>query len=85
MAVRDVDFFVPHQSNLNLLKEVCRRLEMPMSKMVVNIQEVGNTSSASIPIALDQAVRSGLVRRGHRLLFASFGAGFSWGSAFLRY
>lgn len=81
----EVDFLIPHQSNKRLIEEVARRCDFPMSKVVVNIETAGNTSSASIPIALDQAVKSGRIRRGDRLLFVSFGAGFSWGAAFLTY
>ncbi len=81
----EVDWLVPHQSNLNLIREISRRTGMPMSKVIVNIERVGNASSASIPIALDEAVRAGRVRRGHRLVLASFGAGFSWGAVLLTY
>ena len=80
-----VDFIVPHQSNLNLLREVSRRLDCPMSKFVVNIETTGNTSSASIPIALDEAVRTRKIRRGDLLMFLSFGAGFSWGAVLVTY
>ncbi len=76
-----VDWLIPHQSNLNLLKEISRRTGFPMSRIVINIDRVGNTSSASIPIALDEAVRAGRVRRGQRVLLVSFGAGYSWGAA----
>ena len=80
-----IDCVVPHQSNLKLIEEISRRLDCPLSKFIINIDRVGNTSSASIPIALDHAVRSGRIRRGDQLLLVSFGAGFSWGACLLTY
>jgi 3-oxoacyl-[acyl-carrier-protein] synthase-3 len=82
---RDVDYLIPHQSNLRLIQELGRRLDLAPSKVVVNIASTGNTSSASIPIALDGAVRSGRVRRGALVVFTSFGPGYSWGSALVRF
>ena len=85
VSLHQVDFIVPHQSNKNLLLEMSRRLDFPMSRIVINIQYVGNTSSASIPLALDDAVRSNRIKRGDLLLFVSFGAGYSWGASLWRY
>lgn len=85
IGLEEIDWLVPHQSNLNLLKEISRRTGMPMEKIIVNIDRVGNTSSASIPIALDDAVRASRIRRGHRIVLAGFGAGYSWGAALLTY
>lgn len=85
LTLSQVDFLIPHQSNARLIHEVARRLDCPLSKVIINIEKTGNTSSASIPIALDQAVRSKRIRRGDMLLMVSFGAGFSWGAALLTY
>ena len=85
ISLKQIDFIIPHQSNKNLIRELSRRLDFPMSRIIVNIEKVGNTSSASIPIALDEAVKSKRIKRGDLLLLVSFGAGFSWGSALLRY
>jgi len=81
----DIDLVVPHQANLRILEAVSEKTQLPMSKFFFNIQKYGNTSSASIPIALDEAVREGRVKPGNLLLFAALGAGLSWGSALVRW
>jgi 3-oxoacyl-[acyl-carrier-protein] synthase III len=80
----DVDWVVAHQANLRILSGVSDRMSMPMEKFVINIQEYGNTSSASIPIALDEAVRDGRIKPGQTLLMCALGAGISWGAALVR-
>jgi 3-oxoacyl-[acyl-carrier-protein] synthase-3 len=80
-----VDWLVPHQANIRIIQATARRLEMPMERIVVTLQEHGNTSSASVPLALDVAVRDGRIRRGQLLLLEAFGGGFTWGSALVRY
>ena len=82
---KDVDWFVPHQANLRIIEATAKRLEMPMDRVVVTVDRHGNTSSGSVPLALDEAVRSGRVQRGQLLLLEAFGGGFTWGSALLRY
>ena len=82
---RDVDVFVPHQANTRIIDAVGDRLKIDPSKVLVNIERVGNTSSASIPIVLDEAVRAGRVRPGHLVLMTAFGAGLTWGGALLRW
>ncbi|MEO5618911.1 MAG: beta-ketoacyl-ACP synthase III [Candidatus Eisenbacteria bacterium] len=77
----DIDLLIPHQANLRIIDAVRARLGFPAEKMLVNIQRYGNTSSASIPISLDEAVRGGRVRRGDRLGFVAFGGGVTWGAA----
>ncbi|MGB3392289.1 MAG: beta-ketoacyl-ACP synthase III [Stenotrophomonas sp.] len=81
----DLDWLVPHQANLRIIEATARRLEMPMEQVVVTVDKHGNTSSGSVPLALDAAVRSGRVERGQLLLLEAFGGGFTWGSALLRY
>ncbi|MDN5863731.1 MAG: ketoacyl-ACP synthase III [Gammaproteobacteria bacterium] len=85
MSPDELDWFVPHQANLRIIEAVAKRVGIPMDKVVVTIQEHGNTSAASVPLALDVAVRDGRIKPGQTLLFEAFGGGFTWGSALLRY
>ena len=81
----DVTMFVPHQANRRIIDAVGSRLGLREDQVYVNIERVGNTSAASIPLALDEAVRKGLVRKGDILLFAAFGTGLTWGAALCRW
>lgn len=81
----DLTWLVPHQANLRIIKAAAKKLNMPMEKTIVTVDEHANTSSASIPLALDVAVRDGRIKRGDLLLLEGFGAGFTWGSALVRY
>ena len=81
----EIDWFIPHQANIRIMEEVAKRLEIPMDKVIVTVHKYGNTSAASIPTALDEAIRSGKVQRGDLILTNSFGAGFTWGAALFRY
>ncbi len=81
----ELDWLIPHQANLRIIAAAARKLDMPMDRVVVTVDEQANTSSASIPLALDTAVRDGRIQRGHLLLLEAFGAGFTWGSALIRY
>ena len=83
--VTDIDLFVPHQANARIINAVAQRLGLPKERIVVNIDRFGNTSAASIPIALDEAVRAGRLKRGDLLLLAAFGGGLTWGSALIRW
>ena len=85
MEKSDVDWLIPHQANIRIIKATARKLRMPMDKVIVTLAEQGNTSAASVPLALDAAVRDGRVQRGHLLLLEAFGGGFTWGSALIRY
>jgi 3-oxoacyl-[acyl-carrier-protein] synthase-3 len=76
----DIDLFVPHQANKRIIDAIAKRLRLPEDKVFVNIQNYGNTSAASIPIALCEAVDAGKVKRGDKLLFVAFGGGFTWGA-----
>ncbi len=81
----DVTWLVPHQANLRIIAAAAKKLDLPMERVIVTVDEHANTSSASIPLALDVAVRDGRIKRGDLLLFEAFGAGFTWGSALARY
>ncbi len=80
-----IDWLIPHQANLRIITATARRLDMPMERVIVTVDRHGNTSAASVPLALDAAVRAGQVKRGELLLVEAFGGGFTWGSALLRY
>ncbi|KFZ38666.1 3-oxoacyl-ACP synthase [Shewanella mangrovi] len=81
----ELDWLVPHQANLRIIAATARKLDMSMDKVVVTVGKHGNTSAASVPIALDEAVRDGRIQRGQLLLLEAFGAGFAWGSALVRF
>ncbi|MEI2454632.1 beta-ketoacyl-ACP synthase III [Lysobacter firmicutimachus] len=81
----EIDWLIPHQANLRIIEATAKRLDMPMDRVIVTVDRHGNTSSGSVPLALDEAVRSGKVQRGQLLLLEAFGGGFTWGSALLRY
>lgn len=81
----DIDWVVPHQANIRIISATAKKLGIPMERVVVTVQKHGNTSAASIPLALDAAVRDGRIQRGELLLLEAFGAGFTWGSALVRY
>jgi 3-oxoacyl-[acyl-carrier-protein] synthase-3 len=81
----DIDWLVPHQANIRIIQATAKKLNMPMERVVVTVGEHGNTSSASIPLALDAAIRDGRIQRGDMLLLEAFGGGFTWGSALVRY
>lgn len=85
MTVDDVDFLLLHQANIRIMETVAKRLGIPMEKVITNLKEYGNTSAASIPLALDAAVRSGQVKKGDVIACAGFGAGLSWGAAIFRW
>jgi len=81
----DIDWLVPHQANVRIINATARKLGLPMDHVVQTIEEHGNTSAASIPLALDVAVRDGRIKRGNKLLLEAFGGGFTWGSALIDY
>ncbi len=83
--VSDIDLFIPHQANYRILHAVGQRLGLPDEKIYMNLNRYGNTSAASIPLALDEAVRAGRVKEGDLLLFAAFGGGFAWGASLVRW
>lgn len=85
MKVEDVDWLLLHQANIRIMETVANRLGLPMEKVITNLAKYGNTSAGSIPLALDEAVRSGKVKKGDVIACAGFGAGLSWGSAILKW
>jgi 3-oxoacyl-[acyl-carrier-protein] synthase-3 len=85
MTAEQLDWTIPHQANLRIIEAVARRLDLPMEKVIVNIERFGNTSSATVPTAFDEAVRAGRIRPGQTVLFDVFGAGLTYGSALIRF
>lgn len=79
----DIDWLIPHQANIRIMQSTARKLKLPMDKVVVTVDEQGNTSAASIPLALDHAVRAGQVKKGDTLLLEGVGGGFTWGAVLL--
>lgn len=84
MQKSDVDWLIPHQANIRIISSVAKKLEMPMEKVVLTIENHGNTSAASVPLALDLAVRDGRIKKGDTILMEAFGGGFVWGSALVK-
>lgn len=80
-----VDWLVPHQANIRIIEAMARKLNLPMERVAITLNEQGNTSSASIPLALDKAIRDGRIKKGDTLLLEGFGGGLAWGSALIRY
>lgn len=85
LTVAELDWVVPHQANLRILEALAKMIDLPMNKMIVNLDRTGNTSAATIPIAFDEAVRDGRIKRDQHVLMAAFGAGLTSGSILLRY
>jgi 3-oxoacyl-[acyl-carrier-protein] synthase-3 len=85
MEKTDIDWLVPHQANIRIINATAKKLKMATDHVVVTVQEHGNTSSASVPLALNEAVRDGRIKRGETIMLEAFGGGFTWGSALLRY
>lgn len=85
MSAEELDFLVPHQANLRIIAATARKLKMDMSQVIVTLDKQGNTSAPSVGLALDEGIRSGRIKRGDVLLLESFGGGFTWGSALIRY
>ncbi len=85
MQKSDIDWLIPHQANIRIINATAKKLRMPMDRVVVTVAHHGNTSAASVPLALDVAVRDGRISRGETLLLEAFGGGFTWGSVLLKY
>ncbi|MGC1403665.1 MAG: beta-ketoacyl-ACP synthase III [Thermodesulfobacteriota bacterium] len=85
VTLDDIDWFIPHQANLRMLQAVAKRLNVPFEKFYMTVHKYGNISSASVSIALDEAVRTGAVQKGHLVLLTAFGGGLTWGSALIRW
>ena len=84
MSASQIDWLIPHQANIRIMQGTAKKLGLPMEKMIVTVDQHGNTSAASIPLALDVAVRDGRVKSGHRILMEGVGGGFTWGAALAR-
>ena len=85
LTTEDIDYVVPHQANARIIEIVSRKLKVPMDKFYLNMNEYANTSSASIPIALDEMWEEGLLKEGTTVAMAGFGAGLTWGSMIVRF
>jgi 3-oxoacyl-[acyl-carrier-protein] synthase-3 len=79
----DIDWLIPHQANIRIMQGTAKKLKLPLDKLIVTVDEHGNTSAASIPLALDAAVRSGKIKRGDTLMLEGVGGGFTWGAVLL--
>ncbi|WP_137896427.1 beta-ketoacyl-ACP synthase III [Ramlibacter sp. 2FC] len=85
LSEADIDWLIPHQANIRIMQSTARKLKLPMDKVVVTVDQHGNTSAASIPLALDAAVRAGQVKQGQTLMLEGVGGGFTWGAVLLRF
>ncbi len=85
MNKSDIDWLVPHQANLRIIKSLAKKLDMPLEKVILTIEDQGNTSAASIPLALDAGIKRGQIQRGQNLLLEAIGGGMAWGSAIVTY
>ena len=85
MKAADIDWVIPHQANIRIMDATMKKLHLPLERLVVTVGEHGNTSAASIPLALDLAVRDGRIRTGHHVMLLGVGGGFTWGSVLLRW
>jgi len=85
LSTSDIDCFIPHQANIRIISSAAERMGLPMERVFVNLDRYGNTSAASIPLALDEAVRSGMVKPGSLVVMVGFGAGLTWGGNVLRW
>lgn len=81
----EIDWLIPHQANLRIITATAKKLDLPMERVILTVQDQGNTSAASIPLALNHAIQSGKIKRGETLLLEAFGAGLTWGSALINY
>ncbi|HWI79966.1 MAG TPA: 3-oxoacyl-[acyl-carrier-protein] synthase III C-terminal domain-containing protein, partial [Ramlibacter sp.] len=79
----DIDWLIPHQANIRIMQSTAKRLKLPVDKLIVTVERHGNTSAASIPLALDDAVRGGKVKKGETLMLEGVGGGFTWGAVLL--
>ena len=85
MSAEQLDWLIPHQANIRIIQATAKRLDFPMDKVVVTVDQHGNTSAASVPLALDTAVRDGRIQKGHSVLIQGVGGGFTWGANLFRF
>jgi 3-oxoacyl-[acyl-carrier-protein] synthase-3 len=81
----DIDWLIPHQANIRIMQSTAKRLKLPLDKLIVTVDQHGNTSAASVPLALDSAVRAGRIHKGETLMLEGVGGGFTWGAVLLTY
>jgi 3-oxoacyl-[acyl-carrier-protein] synthase-3 len=82
---KDIDLLIPHQANIRILKAVAKKLHLPLEKIMINLEKYGNTSAASIPIALDEAISQDKINKGDIVVLTAFGAGLTWGAIVIRW
>lgn len=85
ISPEEINLLIPHQANTRIIESVMKRLKLPMEKVLINIEKYGNTSSATIPIALDEALKGGRIKKGDYILFVAFGAGLTWGATLVKW
>jgi 3-oxoacyl-[acyl-carrier-protein] synthase-3 len=85
VAPADIDWLIPHQANIRIIEATAKKLSLPMAKVIVTVDQHGNTSAASVPLALDAAVRDGRIQRGHKIMLEGVGGGFTWGAVLLEF
>jgi 3-oxoacyl-[acyl-carrier-protein] synthase-3 len=85
LSPQDIDLYIPHQANMRIINSIAERLQIPREKVYVNIHKYGNTSAATIPIALDEANREGRIKGGDMVMLNAFGGGFTWGASLIRW
>jgi 3-oxoacyl-[acyl-carrier-protein] synthase-3 len=85
LEIGEIDWLIPHQANIRIINATAKRLQIPMERVVLTVRDHGNTSAASVPMALDTAIRDGRIKRGDLLLLEAFGGGFTWGASLIRY
>lgn len=85
LSLEEIDFLIPHQANIRIIEAAAKRLKLPMEKVYVNLDQYGNMSAASVPVALDEAVKKGLIKKGDNVVMVAFGGGLTWGSTVLKW
>ena len=85
LSASDLDWVIPHQANIRILESAARKLNIPIEKMWINIDKYGNSSAGTVPLALDEAIRSGRLKKGHKVALVAFGAGLTWGASIFQY
>ena len=85
MSLNDLDLFIPHQANIRIIEAIAKRLNLPMDQVVVTIKKYANMSAATIPVALDEEVRSENIKKGDNILLAAFGGGLTWGASLVKW
>ena len=85
LSKKDLDWLIPHQANSRIIQSIAKRLSLPVEKVIVNLDKYGNTTAASIPIALDEAVKEGKIKEGHIVVLTAFGSGLTWGASVIRW